>query len=202
MIVAPVAVLGGAWWLVNEVLLVPGRPTAASSASACIEYCAHEKGLARLEWRAGYALVLAQVERIAREPEFREEFASALRRLPGEQQAAFKEHVFGVLKPAILECARTLESLEGAARDEYLDERLIEYKRLELLMRSAKSDRSLVGGAMLDAQGLLDVATGKSSVEEQQLALTYLRALTGRYADVQADPQRKAAFLARLGIGG
>lgn len=196
--VAALAAVGGAWWAVDALVLTPTTPDAASSADAWVQYVVDPKGLPRRDSGAAVQTLQELLARLLSDANFRDSFASALRRSTPEEQAAFREHVFDAFKPKLMADIRRYHELQGDARTAFLDERLVDFKRMEMLSRGAKIDKAAFADAAGDQAALLKLLLTKTTDEERALGAAYIRAAVARWNEIRQEPETLAAFEARL----
>ena len=197
---SPVVLLAGLWWFVSAVVLVPAVPGEDAGAQACVEFVAHERGLPRLDQERQTALIETQMRRLVEEEGFREGFVSALRRSSSEDLAAFRAHLFEALKPRVLFDVRKFHELPDESRRPWLDERLVDYKRLERLLRSIRIDKDALGTAFTDARSWLGLVLAKTTEDERELGVSYFSALARRAEEILQEPDLKRQFEQRLGF--
>jgi hypothetical protein len=197
---SPVLLLAGLWWLVNAVVLVPPAPGERAPAQQCLEFIVHEKGLPRLSAERRIAFVEAQVGRLLEDDLFRDSFVAALRRSASDDRTAFFEHVFDALKPRVLRDAQEFHDVQNDARTSWLDERLVDYKRLELLLRTIRIDKHALDDALTDQASLVSLVLSRTTEEERSLCLAYFSALGRRANEILQQPALKDEFEQRLGF--
>lgn len=187
-----------AYWATDRWILAPPAPTDSSAAPVWIDYLVDERGLVRDDASRAAQRLNGLVRRLLADEPFRHDFAACLRRGSAEEQAAFREHVFDAFKPAILADVRRYHELGDDARTAFLDERLVAFKRLELLSRGSKIDRASWADAAGTQAELLKLLAAKTTDEERSLGAAYIRAAAERWNEIRHDPEQLAAFERRL----
>jgi hypothetical protein len=195
-----VLLLAGVWWLVNEFVLAPAVPGEDATAQQCVEFVAHAKGLPRLDSQQRIAFVEARMHQAVEDESFRESFVSALRRSTKEERAAFRANLFDALKPRVLRDVHRFHELREEARVAWLDERLVDYKRLEMLLRTIRIDKHAFDEDLADSRNLLNLIVAKTTASERSLCLAYLGALGQRATEILRRPELKEQFEQRLGF--
>jgi hypothetical protein len=197
--VAPVLTLAALYWLVTQVLMIPGVPDAKTPPDRVAQFIIHEKGLPRLE-RAGFeAFLNVQLARLLRDRPFRDRFLVEVRTASSDDQKAFRTHLFDTFKALVLRDADHYFELAGDARAAYLDERIVAYNRMKAFGGDVTIDKGdLFGAAAPSAEEMLGLVTGRTTAEERQRALTYGAALKTRIDEILAEPALKAEFEARI----
>jgi hypothetical protein len=197
---SPILLLAAVWWLVNAVVLAPAVPDENGSAQQCVAFVVHERGLPRLGVEHQIAFVENSIRRAIEDGAFRNALAATLRRSAREEQVAFRTHVFDALKPRVLREIQDFHRLADPARTAWLEARLVDYKRLEMLLRTIRLDEGAFGDAVPDANELLRLVLSKTSEDERQLCLTYLSALSERANEILKEPELRRQFEQRLGF--
>lgn len=198
IIVGVIAAAAALWWAIDRLVLTPPTPGPSAAATAWLDYTVSPRGLARLAPDAAVPVLESLLVRVLSDTPFRESFAAELRRASTEDQAAFREHVFDAFKPRLMADVRRYHDLEGDARDAFLDDRLIYFKRMELLSRGSKLDKSSIGDAAGEQAALIKLLLEKTTEEERSLGAAYIRAAALHWNEIRQDPDRLAAFEARL----
>lgn len=198
--IVPIVILGIGWWILDAVVLSPSAPGPGAAAEQCVAFIAHPKGLARLDRGAREEFVDAQFRRLVEQPSFGPELAGALRRSTREEQEGFRNNLFDVFKPRILEDARRLHELPRDQRQAFLDAKLIDFKKSERLLRAVNISKGALGGAMVDEAGALRMIQSKITDEERALGIAYFKAMAERAQEILADPDLKAQFEKTLGF--
>lgn len=201
---APLTVLGGAWWAVDA-LLTPAVPGPDAPAAQWAEFIAHERGLPRQPPEQRLALLQSLLGRFGREAGWGEALAAALRRLPLEQQMDVRRHVFDAVRHAALRDIGTWQALGGAAAVSYLDDRIVEYNRLLRLLGPGRAPGAGRGVGAAGLEGLVPdraalaqfIASGTSE-RERAAARAYADALARRVEEILADPQLRATIEAKI----
>src|SRR5262249_8782886 len=152
---------------------------------AWVEYVVDAKGLPRREPDAAARTLQDLLVRLLSDAAFRDSFASALRRSTPEEQAAFREHVFDAFKPRLMADIRRFDELQGDARTAFLDDRLIDFKRMEMLSRGTKIDKSAFAEAAGDQAALLKLLIAKTTDQERALGAAYIRAAAARWNELR-----------------
>jgi len=199
-LVAPVLLLGGLWWLVTEVLLVPGVPDSSTPAAQVVEFMVHEKGLPRLGRHEKEQFVLAQGRRLASDAAFCEQFLATLRTSSPDDQKAVRTNLLDTFAPMIRDDVHKFESLPPAQREGFLDERIVAYLRLNVFRDSkVRVKGAQIWGATPPTQEELGKwFMTRFTAEEQQLTIAYFTAMAARVQVIGADPELKAKFEARI----
>ncbi|MBL8880227.1 MAG: hypothetical protein JNG88_14005 [Phycisphaerales bacterium] len=196
--IAPLLVLGGAWWLIAEVLLAPGIPTEASPPEDCVAYVVHDKGLRRLSPAEQEKFVRGQMARWLAQPAYREQFAAALRRSTADEQQAFRSNLFDVFKPHIMRDVAKFHATSGDGRRAFLDDRIIEYNRMGRVLRAGRVDKSAFGDALPSPKEMMDLIIVKTTQQERDQAQAFFTAMGGRIAEILADEPLKTEFEAKI----
>lgn len=196
--IAPLIVLGGAWWLIAEVILVPGMPNEASPPEDCVAYVAHDKGLRRLTADEQEKFVRGQLSRWLGQTAYREQFAAALRRSTADEQKAFRSNLFDVFKPHVMRDVAKFHTTMGDARRAFLDDRIIEYNRMGRVLRAGRVDKSAFGDALPNPKEMMELVVAKTTQQERDQAQTFFTALGGRIAEILADEPLKKEFEAKI----
>jgi len=197
---APIVALGGLWWFVAEVLLVPTVPGADTPADVVAQYMMHPKGLPRLRGTRCEAFLQAQVRRLVTDSAFRDRFLAEYRTSAPEQQEAFRSHLFDAFKPLLMRDIERYHALSGAARQDFLDERIVAYNQLSRFVGNTRIEKGTAGPAPSQNE-LLGLLMGHTTEDERQRGTQYGQALAARIAVILADPELKAAFEARIAQG-
>ncbi|MCK4340507.1 MAG: hypothetical protein KAY37_02140 [Phycisphaerae bacterium] len=195
---SPVLVLGVVWWVVTQVLMVPGVPDGTTPPEQVAQFIMHEKGLPRLGRAQGEAFFRRQVRRLGRDQAFRERFLAELRTAGSVEQKAFRAHLFDVFKPLLMKDIEQYHALAGAARREYLDERIVEYNRMSRALGKAGISAEALDAVAPDQTEMLTLLMEKTTEQERQLGMAYGAAIAARVAEILADPELKAEFEARI----
>lgn len=200
--VAPLLVLGVLWWLVTQVLLVPGVPKPQTSAADVLQFIVHEKGLPRLSPVQREEFVRAQTRRLVWDAAYRQAFLAEYRTSSPEEQKAFRANLFEAFKPMVLRDGRRFDELETEARQAFLDERIVEYNRMNAFRGEARLTKDALGGAAPSSAEVLQLLIDKTSAEERQVLSGYGAALRVRIEEILANPELKTAFDARIAAPG
>ena len=195
---APVLVLAGVWWLVTQVLMVPAVPDGTTPPDRVASFMMHEKGLPRLHGRQATVFLEQQVRRLVDDDAFRTRFLAEIRTASPEDQKAFRSALFDIFKPMLLEDVKHYQELEGTARRDYLDERIVAYNRLAVYGGKTKISANALGAAAPSGSELLQMVMAKTTEEERQLGMAYGTAVKARVDEILADPELKADFEARI----
>jgi len=196
---APVLVLGGVWLLVTQVLLVPRVPDATTPAERVVRFIAHEKGLPRLDERRFEALLEQQLRRLRQDGTYRAAFLAEYSTSSAEEQKAFRGHLFDAFKPLVMRDIRRCHELAGPARQDYVDDRIVAYNRTAVLWGDLRDkDVKATIGPTLSKDELIEVLLQKTTEEERALGAAYGKAIAARVAEIQADPELKQQFEARI----
>jgi len=198
---APVVILAGVWWLVTEVLLVPSVPDASTPPDEVVQYITHPKGLPRLDPARVEAFLYAQVHRLLADADFRDRFLSAVRSSSPEEQSAFRAHLFDAFKPIFMRDVHRFHELDGVARREYLDERIVAYNRMSAYAGRVAIRPDAIHGLAPSQNQLLELLTERTTEQERRLGSAYYAALQARVLEILADPELKAAFETRIAGG-
>lgn len=190
---SPVVLLAAAWWYVNAVLLVPAVPTEKTDAETTIDFYVDAKGLHRLEPDAAWKFLFGQMHALSTDDAKKQGFVTALRRRSPDEQEAFGRAIFDIVLPRMMDDARRFAALTGE-KEPFLDGRLIEYARLESMLRSLKPDRGQRGGLRLDQQLLQKLILEKTSEEDRVRGQAYITALGARFNEILADEELKAKY--------
>lgn len=196
---APVLLLGGLWWLMNAVLLVPAIPTEKTTEEQRVAFFVDDRGLRRLEPGQAWTFLLSQAQLLGGDEARRGQFVKVLRQMSGEEQKAFGDAVINVAMPKLLTDAKTFAELRDDRATAWLDDHIVEYKRLEVLVRSLKVNREARGNLALDQQMLTKMVTDRLTPQDQERGATYLKAIAQRLAEILADTELKAKFEAKIG---
>lgn len=196
--IAPLALLGGVWWLIAEVFLAPGIPNEQSPPEDCVVYIVHDKGLRRLSATAQEKFVREQMTHWLARPDYREGFAAALRRSTADEQKAFRSNLFDVFKPHIMADVERFHATPAESRRAFLDERIIEYNRLGRVLRAGRVEKSAFGDALPSPREMMDLIFEKTTQQERDLAQAFFNAMGTRIAEILADETLKAEFEARI----
>lgn len=196
--IAPLALLGGAWWLVVEVLLAPRTPTAGSPPEDCVAFVVHDKGLRRLSAADQEKFVRGQMARWLAQPAYREQFAAALRRSTADEQKAFRANLFDIFKPHIMQDVTRFHATRDDARREFLDDRIIEYNRMGRVMRAGRVDKTAFGDSLPSPKELMDLIMEKTTQDERDQAMGFFVALVARRDQIYADEKLRAQFEAKI----
>lgn len=194
----PLLLLGGAWWALNALILTPRAPGATDPAAAWVAYIVHDKGLVQLSAEERERFLKRHTQRWVSEPEYRDQFAVAVRRSTSEERAAFRTHLFDSIKPLVMVHIRSYHALAGDARAKFVDERIVEYNRMGSVIGSAKLDKAAFGDALPGSQELMQLLLTRTSDEERALGAAYFAALTARVTEIQNDPALKSEFERRI----
>lgn len=193
----PVLLLALAWWLLNNVLLVPRIPAASAPAADVFTFIAHERGLPRLDPAGRQRVLEAQTRRMHDDEAFRDAFLANYRTAAPPEQSAFRAHVFDALKPLIMRDVRQYHELDGAARAEFVDGRIVEYNRMRALWGSVRIEKAALGGSGSPAD-LVSLVNTKTSEQEQSQAIAYFQALAARVSEILASAELKREFEERI----
>ncbi len=202
ILVAPVVVLAGVWWLVTQVLMVPGVPGPDAPPDQVMLFIMHERGLPRLSQERAEKFLEQQVPLLVQREGFLDRFLAEYRTASPEQQKAFRTHLFDVFKPVVMRDIRQHEGLTGAERQAFLDERIVVYNRLAQLWGNTTISKGMLGSGALTPQETLQFLLDKTTEEERQAGVAYAQALRVRVEGILADPELKAEFEARIGAPG
>lgn len=196
--VAPLALLGGVWWLIAEVILAPGMPNERSAPEDCVAYIVHDKGLRRLSPAAQETFIREQLARWLAQPAYRERFAAALRRSTSDEQKAFRSTLFDVFKPHIMADAERYHAAAAESRRAFLDERIVEYNRMGRVLRAGRMEKSAFGDALPSPREMMDLVIEKTTQQERDMAQAFFNAMGSRIAEILSDDALKADFEARI----
>jgi hypothetical protein len=191
---APVAALGGLWWLVTAVLLAPGVPDGETPAPEVVRFIMHEKGLPRLGQRDAETFFRRQAARYATDTDFRDRFGVALTMASPEGQTRFHEHLFDVFKPMFMKDIEGYFALSGEAQATYLDERIVAYN----CMSPGEEVSDDVGVLAPSKQESMRLLLSKTTQRERELGMTYFAAIGVRVQEILADADLKASFERRI----
>ncbi len=194
---APVVALGGLWWFVAEVLLVPAVPDARTPPDAVAQYVMHPKGLPRLRGTRCEAFLLTQVRRLVTDDAFRERFLAEYRTSAPEQQVAFRAHLFDAFKPLLMRDIDRYHELTGPAQQDFLDERIVAYNQFSRFVGNTRIEKGTAGPTPGQNE-LLGLLLSHTTEEERRRGWLYGQALAARIAVILADPELKASFEARI----
>ena len=197
--VLPVVVIFGLWWFVSQRLLLPGIPDAHTPADQVAQFLMHPEGLPRLEHQRALAVLETQLRRLAADQAFLNALAAEIRTSPLEEQRALREHIFDVYKPELMRDIRKYHELPAAQRQDFLDERIVYYNRLQSAGSQVHINKEMLWGPTAPTpQELLEWLYTKTTEEERQLGMAYARALAARVEQIMADPALKAEFEKRI----
>jgi hypothetical protein len=196
--IAAIACAGATYWIVDRVVLAPATPTPSSPADVWLAYVVEPRGMARLKPEQATRYLEHLLVRLLSDEAFRNAFASGLRSGAAEEQGAFREHVFDAFKPKLMADIRRYDELkDDAARTVFLDERLLDFKRMELLTGGSKIDKSFADAAGGQAE-LIKLLLAKTTEEERSLGAAYIRAAVERWNEIKQDEAKRADFEKRL----
>lgn len=200
-LVGPLLLMGAAYWLIGNVLLVPRVPDETTSALDCVAFICHEKGLPRLSASATEAYLLQQTRRFLNDPNFARQFAAALRISTPSELQAYHEHVLGAFKPLFMRDVDKWFALLGDSKSSFLDERIVEYNRMSrMAARAPAAGIDLGPGLDVDKLALLKILMDKTTEQERDAAAGFLLALKTRIEQILADPALHDEFEKRIGI--
>ncbi len=199
--ISPLLLMGAAWWAVNTFVLARAVPGNTATGEEVVRFIRHEHGLPRLPSPQRLEVLQTLLRRAVDEPAFRAEMIAALRSSTGEEQSAFRTHIFDTFKPIVLADINRYQSLRGAERAAFLDERIVAYNRMGAFFANARVDRQALMGVMPDADDALDLLYRRTTEEERLSGATYLAAVQERINAILADPPLKAEFERRIAAG-
>lgn len=200
-LVAPLLLLGAAYWLIGNVLLVPRVPDQTTSALDCVGFICHEKGLPRLSASESEAYLLQQTRRFLNDTNFARQFAAALRTSTPSELQAYHENVLGAFKPLFMRDVDKWHALTGDAKASFLDQRIVEYNRMSrMAARAPAAGIDLGPGLDVDKLALLKILMDKTTEQERDDAAGFLLALKTRIEQILADPALHEEFEKRIGI--
>jgi hypothetical protein len=198
LVLVPLLLGGACLWIVRAVL-TPSRISASTPAQGCLDYIVSERGLPTLSPPERESVLELLLSRLAREPELAQQMATALRRSTSEEQKAFKANLYDAIKPRIIANARRYRDLPPPQREPFLDEKVVEFKKTEGLLRSIKLDMNALGGGAGDAQAVFNLVTQRTSAEEIAVIKAFLEAAAVRTAQIMADEELRAEFEKKIG---
>lgn len=197
--VTPVIVIFGLWWFVSHRLLLPAVPDAYTAPDRVAQFLMHPEGLPRLGHKQALAVLETQMRRLAADAAFREALLAEIRTSPDEDKKALRQHLFDVYKPELMADIRKYHELPADARQDYLDERIVFYNRLQAAGSDVHINKDMVWGPTAPSpQELIELLYAKTTEEERQLGMAYAKALAARVTEILADPTLKAEFEARI----
>lgn len=197
----PVLLLGATWWAVDAFVLAPPRPTAASDPVAYVRYMEDPRGLPRLRGEALERFLQELLRRLSEDARFQSEFLIAIRSRPPDQQEALRENVFDAFRPRFdADVRRYHAAADDAAREAFLDDRIVYYTRIERMFRG-KGDRASAAAALPDPKDTLALVMRKMSQEEIARGVAYLGAMAQRVNEINRDTNLKALIDARVAQG-
>lgn len=195
---APLLVLGGAWWLVSEVLLVPTAPGDDTTADQLFTFIVHEKGLPRLNGKRREQFLEQQIRRLVQEAAYRDRFLACYRTAAPEDHSTFRANLFDAFKPLVMRDIRRFHELRDAEREGFLDGRVVEYGRLASFFGQVKINKSAFGNAAPKPQELLQLLFSKTTEEERQQGAAYFAAYAQRVSEILADAELVREFEGRI----
>lgn len=200
-LIAPVVLLGLTWWIVTQVLMAPAVPTVKTPAVDVARFIQHPKGLPRLDTSEFEAFLEIQLARLRDNASFRERFLAELRIMSRDEVEQFNEHLFDAMKPLVMRDVRRFHELDPADRQVYLDDRIIEYNRINAAWGDTRISKGMLGPAAMSPQQTLDLLLRKTTEEERQRALAYGAAIHARVEEILADPQLEKQIRAEIAGG-
>ncbi len=196
-LLAPVVLLAGVWLLVTGVLLKPGVPDADTPASQVFAFVVSDDGLVDLPKDRRDAVLKEQMRRLRRDDDFLRRFLYEWNTASPEDLKSFRNNFFRAYKPFFIDHARTYTQLtDEAARREFLDERIIEYYRLD-----AFRGKLTVGSqplALPSQDELLNLFFSETSAGERSLLLSYANAWLARRDEILHNEALTAEYKARI----
>lgn len=196
-VLAPLVVLGGAWWLVTQLVLAPRVPDAGTTGDRVARFILHERGLPRLSAERQEAFLAAQVPRLIADEGFRGALLAEYRVSSPEQQRAFRVHLFDAFKPVFMRDVRRYHELKGEEQGRFVDERIVTYNRMNALRGNVTISKDALGPVPSSTE-LTTMLMERTTEEERQRAQEYVAALAERILAILADPALKADFDARI----
>lgn len=200
--VGPLLLLGGAWWLLRDVILSPGVPDDRTSGARAFAFIVHERGLPRLSQARTEALLQLQIRRMARESDFREQFLSAYRTATEDEQTAFRSHLFDAFKPIVMRDVREFQSIAPQDRPRHLEDKVVEYNRLAAMWGNVRIGKDALGAGAPSATKMLTLLMEKTTEEERRLGAEYFQAYAECVREILADEPRKKAVEERIRAAG
>jgi hypothetical protein len=195
---APVVLLLGIWWLVTQVLMVPGVPDEQASGDAVARFIIHANGLPRVDAERRDAFLETQIRRLAQDAAFRERFLAEYRTASPEDQKSFRAHLFDALKPIVFRDIAAYEQQPEGERAAYLDDRIVYYNRVARMWGSTTISKHMLGSGALSPTEALEFVLGRTTKQERGRAVAYGQALAARVEQVLASPELKAAMERRI----
>lgn len=195
---APVLALAGIWLLVTQVLLVPRTPDESTPPDVVARYIIHEKGLTQLKGPRCETFLQQQIRRLIRDEPFRKRFLAEYRTASPEEQKAFRTHLFDAFKPLVMRDIRMFQELPEPARQEYLDERIVAYNRMNAFVGDVRISKHDLGPAAPGSEEMLQFLMQKTTEEERQAGMAYAAALAVRVQQILAAPELKATMETRI----
>lgn len=195
IIIVPLLLLGGIWWVVTGVLLTPPVPGDSSTPEDCVKFVSSERGLPHLGRDEQKAYLTWQTGRLVRDDGFREQFISALRRSAPDEKAAFRDNMILAIKPMIMADIDAFHALESSKKKGFLDERIVEYnKRGAFVAQARVSKTDLYGALPTNPAELMQLLMNNTTEEERGRGQVYVAALVERITQINADPELRADF--------
>ena len=195
---SPVVLLAGVWALVTQVLMVPAVPGEESSPAEVVGFIIHEKGLPRLSDERAEAVFRDQVRRLGADEAFRAGFLREIRVASPEDQTALREHLLNVLKPMFMADIHQFHALNGDARRDYVDDRIVAYNRLSRALGKTGINASAAGAIVPDSATMLQWLMKTTTEEERNQGMAYFGGLQARITEILADADLTAEFEARI----
>jgi len=178
--------------------MVPAVPDGAAPPAQVVQYIMHAKGLPRLGRERREAFLTEQMTRLIEDERFRERFAMEYRVSSPDQQKAFREHLFDAFKPIVMDDIRGYHETSPELRQDYLDQRIVEYNRMAKMLSNVEVDPEIAGPQDGNRTEMLALLLQKTTEQERELGLAYAAALRARVLEILADPALKAGFEARI----
>lgn len=184
---SPVLILLALWLLLTEVIFVPSVPTQATPAVDVVAYILDEKGLPTLQPAKTQAFIEAQTLRMGQDAAFRELFLSSYRGLSPDERTAFRTNLFEVLKPIILHDVQQFHALKENERQAFLDDKYVEFKRMEILWTGVQIEKTASDRA--DLQKLQEMILSKITPEELSATIAYITAFAERRVAIEQNAE-------------
>ena len=108
--------------------------------------------------------------------------------------------MFGAFKPLVMRDVRGFHELDEEDRQEFLDERLIEYGRLAVFFGQVSINKDALGSTGPTRNELFQLLLSKTSPEERTRWAQYSAALDRRRAEILADALLTRQFQERIDI--
>lgn len=194
--VAPLFLAGLLWLLVNRILLAPSFPGPTAAAAQFYEFMADERGLPRLSASDRMKFVETIATRAAKDPKFTDDFLAAMKESAKDQQARLRSNLVNAFLDTTLSEVRRYNALSAAEQPAFLDDRIVEHKRDELLFRRIHIDKEAISSEKGD---LLQMVLTRTTDAERQMAMAYAGAMQARVREILDDDNLKKKFEERVG---